>query len=158
MKRTAIVLLTAAAVVNALFAAEIENKNELALAEARKAIDKGNAQWIEGWDKADAGLIASLFANDGILLSRNGKLFKGPEEVLGHMKPVLESAGTGVKATVTTVDLWLDDNTAYETGKYTYTYQGSGKPVRDEGRYVTIWKRQSDRAWKIAMDMAVPKS
>jgi hypothetical protein len=25
-----------------------------ALAEARQAIDKGNAQWIEAWDKADA--------------------------------------------------------------------------------------------------------
>jgi len=158
MKRTAIVLLIAAGVVQALIAAEIENKNEPALAEARKAIDKGNAQWIEAWDKADASLIAALFAPDGILLRRNGKFSKGPEQILERMKPVLESAGKGVKATVTTVDLWLDGETAYETGTYTYKYQENGKPVNDEGRYVTIWKRQSDGAWKIVMDMGVPKS
>ncbi len=38
--------------------AQPENKNETAIAEVRKAIDKGNAQWIEAWDKADASLIA----------------------------------------------------------------------------------------------------
>lgn len=158
MKRTTVLLLVAAAITNGTFAAQPENKAQTALGEARQAIDKGNAQWIEAWDKADAGLIASLFANDGVLLSRNGKFFKGPEQVLGHMKPVLESTGKGVKATVTTVDLWLDDNTAYETGTYSYSYQEKGKPVKDEGRYVTIWKRQSDGVWKIAMDMGVPKS
>jgi len=127
------------------------------ISEARKAIDKGNAQWIEAWDKADASLIAALFAEDGVLLGRNGKFSKGPQQILEHMKPVLEGAGKGVKATVTTVDLWLDGETAYETGKYSYKYQEKGKPVNEEGRYVTIWKRQSDGSWKIIMDMGVPK-
>ena len=128
------------------------------LSEVRKAIDKGNAQWIEAWDKADASLIAALFANDGVLLGRNGKFFKGPNQVLERMKPLLESAGKGVKATVTTVDLWLDGETAYETGTYSYKYQEAGKPVNEEGRYVTIWKREGDGSWKIAVDMGVPKS
>jgi uncharacterized protein (TIGR02246 family) len=143
--------------------AEQQNKNEgatptAALAEARKAIDRGNAQWVDAWDKADASLIAQLFAEDGILLRRNGKFFKGPQQILERMKTALEGAGKGVKATVTTVDLWLDGDTAYETGTYSYKYQENGKPVNEEGRYVTIWKRQSDGSWKIVMDMGVPKS
>jgi uncharacterized protein (TIGR02246 family) len=138
--------------------AQSENKNETALAEVRRAIDKGNAQWIEAWDKADASLIAGLFAEDGVLLGRNGKLFKGPQQILERMKTVLGAAGKGVKATVTTVDLWLDGNTAYETGTYSYRYQEAGKPVNDEGRYVTIWKKQSDGSWKIASDMGIPES
>lgn len=128
------------------------------LTEARQAIDKGNAQWVEAWDKADASLIAALFTNDGVLLGRNGKFFKGPQQILERMKTVLEGAGKGVKATVTTVDLWLDGETAYETGTYSYKYQEKGKPVTEEGRYVTIWKRQTDGTWKIASDMGVPKS
>ncbi len=143
--------------------AEPENKNETsaqsgALVEARKAIDKGNAQWIEAWDKADASLIAGLFAPDGVLLGRNGKSFKGPNQILERMKMVMEAAGKGVKATVTTVDLWLIGDTAYETGKYSYTSQEKGRPVTDEGRYVTIWRRQSDGSWKIVVDMGVPKN
>ena len=150
-------LLLLAAVATASFGAAAEDKNQTALSEARKAIDKGNAQWIEAWDKADASLIAELFAPDGVQLGRNGKLFKGSQQVLEHMKPVLEGAGKGAKATVTTVDLWLDGETAYETGTYSYSYQENGKPVKDEGRYVTIWKRQANGAWKIIMDMGVPK-
>ena len=129
-----------------------------ALKEARQAIDKGNAQWIEAWDKADASLIAKLFAEDGVLLGRNGKFFKGPEQIFQRQKTVMEGAGKGVKATVTTVDLWLDGETAYETGTYSYKYQEKGKLVTEEGRYVTIWKRQSDGSWKIVTDMGVPKS
>jgi ketosteroid isomerase-like protein len=71
----------------------------------------------------------------------------------------MEGAGKGVKVTVTTVDLWLDEETetAYETGKYSYKYQEKGKPVSEEGRYVTIWQRQGDGSWKIIADMGVPK-
>lgn len=142
--------------------AEPEAKNESpaqsgALVEARKAIDKGNGQWIDAWDKADASLIAGLFAADGVLLGRNGKSFKGPNQILERMKTVMNAAGKGVKATVTTVDLWLDGEIAYETGKYGYTSQEKGQPVTDEGRYVTIWRRQSDGSWKIVADMGVPK-
>ncbi len=128
-----------------------------ALAEARQAIDKGNAQWIEAWDKADASLLSRLFAEDGILLGRNGKFFKGPQQIFERQKVVMEGAGKGVKSTVTTVDVWLDGETAYETGKYSYKYQEKGKPVSEEGRYVTVWKRQSDGSWKIIIDMGVPK-
>ena len=137
---------------------EKNNDQSPALAKAREAIDKGNAQWIEAWDKADASLIAGLFAPDGIMLGGKGKSFKGPNQILERMKTVLQAAGKGVKATVTTVDLWLDGDTAYETGKYSYTSLEKGQPVTDEGRYVTIWRRQSDRSWKIIVDMGVPKN
>src|SRR5215831_17183309 len=153
MKRITAFLLAAFAIATPLLAAEPEGKTEPALVDARKAIDKGNAQWIEAWDKADASLIASLFAEDGVMLGGKGKLFKGPAQVLEHMKRVFEAAGKGVKATVTTVDLWLDGSTAYETGTYSYKSQQDGKQVNEEGRYVTIWKRQTDGSWKIASDM-----
>src|SRR6266403_3491386 len=112
MKRTTALCLGTVAIANSLFAAEPENKNETAVTEARKAIDKGNAQWIEAWDKADASLIAGLFAADGVLLGRNGKSFKGPSQILERMKTVMGAAGKGVKATVTTADLWLIGDTA----------------------------------------------
>ena len=47
MKQITAFCLVAATVATSAFAAEPENKSETALAEARKAIDKGNAQWID---------------------------------------------------------------------------------------------------------------
>lgn len=131
--------------------------SDKALAEVRSAIDKGNAQWIEGWAKGDAAMVAAIFADDGVQLASSGKIFKGPKQIQERQKAGMQGADPGVKVTVTTTTVWLDGDTAYETGKYKYEYKEKGKPGVDEGRYVTIWKRQKDGSWKLAMDMGVPQ-
>jgi hypothetical protein len=52
-----------------------------ALSDVRRAIDKGNAQWSEGWAKGDAAMVAAVFADDGVQLAGNGKIFKGPQQI-----------------------------------------------------------------------------
>jgi uncharacterized protein (TIGR02246 family) len=127
------------------------------LADVRQAIDKGNAQWSEGWAKGDAAMVASIFADDGVQLAGSGKIVKGRQQIMERQKAAMQGADPGVKVTVTTVNVWLDGDTAYETGKYKYEYTEKGKPGVDEGRYVTIWKRQKDGSWKLTMDMGVPQ-
>src|SRR5436309_2230794 len=85
------------------------------LEDARRAIDKGNAQWSEGWAKRDAALIASLFAEDGVQLLTSGKIIKGPKEIGERQKAAMMGADPGVKVTVTTKNVWLVGDTAYET-------------------------------------------
>jgi hypothetical protein len=46
------------------------------LADVRRAIDKGNAQWSEGWAKGDAAMVAALFADDGVQLTGSGRSSK----------------------------------------------------------------------------------
>ncbi len=128
-----------------------------ALADARKAIDRGNALWVEAWKNGDPALLSSLFSDDGCMLAGHGKLIKGRPQILGRYKEVMKGTGPGVRAVVTTVDLWLDGDTAYETGKYSYTYEEGGKSVTEGGRYVTTWRRQTDGSWKIIVDMGVPQ-
>ena len=162
MNRLTLVIIVALITISASARAEQEGKGpsptpSAALAEARQAIDKGNAQWIDAWDKADATLLSRLFADDGILLGRNGKIFKGPQQIFERQKPLMEGAGKGVKVTVTTVDLWLNGDTAYETGVWSYNFQPKGQAEqRIGGRYVTLWKRQPDGGWKIWADMGIP--
>ncbi|HSS79492.1 MAG TPA: SgcJ/EcaC family oxidoreductase [Thermoanaerobaculia bacterium] len=128
-----------------------------ALADVRRAIDKGNAQWSEGWAKGDAAMVAAIFADDGVQLAGSGKLIKGRQQIMERQKAAMQGSDPGVKVTVTTVNVWLDGDVAYETGKYKYEYTEKGKPGKDEGRYVTIWKRQKDGSWKLTMDMGVPQ-
>jgi uncharacterized protein (TIGR02246 family) len=127
------------------------------LAEVRRAIDKGNAQWSEGWLKGDAAMVASIFTEDGVQLAGNGKVIKGQQQIRERQQAAMKGADPGVKVTVTTTNVWLDGDTAYETGKYKYEYTEKGKPGKDEGRYVTIWKRQKDGSWKLSMDMGLPQ-
>jgi uncharacterized protein (TIGR02246 family) len=128
-----------------------------AFAEAKRGIDKGNAEWIEAWEKGDPERIAAIFTDDGIMLSQGGKVFKGRQQILERQKAAMQSVTPPIKVSVITVKIWLDGDAAYETGKYKYEYTENGKPATEEGRYVTMWKRQSDGSWKLTMDMAVPE-
>jgi len=126
-------------------------------AEAKRAIDKGNAEWVEAWEKGNPARIAALFTDDAVMLSQGGRVFKGRQEILERQKAAMQSVTRPVKVSVITVKIWLDGDAAYETGKYKYEYTKKGKPVTEEGRYVTMWKRQGDGSWKLSMDMAVPE-
>ena len=126
-------------------------------AEAKRAIDKGNAQWIEAWEKGDPEMVAAIFTDNAVMLSQGGRVFKGRQQILERQKAAMQSVTRPVKVSLVTVKIWLDGTTAYETGKYKYEYAEKGKPITEEGRYVTTWKRQSDGSWKLFMDMAVPE-
>src|ERR1700746_1174787 len=161
MKQVVICLGVAVMIVPIVFAQTQNQTTLLSASEAwkdvRRAIDKGNAQWSEGWAKGDPAMVAAIFADDGVQLAGNGKIFKGPQQISEHQKAAMQSVDPGVKVTVTTVTVWVHDDTAHETGKYKYEYKVKGKPATDKGRYVTIWKRQNDSSWKLAMDMGVPQ-
>jgi hypothetical protein len=86
-------------------------------AEAKRAIDKGNAQWIEAWQKGSPEMLAAIFAEDGVMLSQGGKVFKGRQQILECQKEAMQSVTRPIKVSVVTVKVWLDGNTAYETGK-----------------------------------------
>jgi uncharacterized protein (TIGR02246 family) len=126
-------------------------------AEAKRAIDKGNAQWIEAWEKGDPEMVAAIFTDDAVMLSRGGWVFKGHQQILERQQEAMQSVTRPIKVSIITVNVWLDGETAYETGKYKYEYIEKGKLATEEGRYVTMWKRQRDGSWKLSMDMPVPQ-
>jgi uncharacterized protein (TIGR02246 family) len=160
-KRLIIGSLISLLAMSSIFASIIRNTRSGSpdeLEEVRRVIDKGNAMWIDGWFKGDAEMVSSLFADDGVQLAGNGKMFKGRKEIAEHLKAAMQGVDPGVKVTVITTKVWLDGDVAYETGKYKYEYTKKGTAGADEGRYVTIWKRQKDGSWKLSMDMGVPAS
>jgi uncharacterized protein (TIGR02246 family) len=120
MKHVFIGIVIAAMFVSIVFA---QTKNQTAvpsasetLADVRRAIDKGNRQWSEGWQKGDAAMVAAIFADDGVQLLGSGKILKGPQQIMERQKAAMQGADPGVKVTVITVNVWLDGDTAYETG------------------------------------------
>jgi hypothetical protein len=44
-------------------------------AKAKRAIDKGNAEWIEAWEKGSPERIAAIFTDDAVMLSRVASRF-----------------------------------------------------------------------------------
>lgn len=128
------------------------------MTEVRRAIDAGNAVWVAAWAKGDATMLPDTFTADGTELIAGGKVYKGRKQILALMLDTMQKRGGKAKLTVTTTDVWLDGNTAYETGTAVYEFTVNGQPQTLERRYFTIWKRQSKRgSWKIYSNTGVAK-
>ncbi|HLI96741.1 MAG TPA: DUF4440 domain-containing protein [Candidatus Baltobacteraceae bacterium] len=41
----------------------------------------------------------------------------------------------------------------YTTGAYHMSYRVKGKTLADRGKYVTVWKHESDGSWKVLLDI-----
>jgi uncharacterized protein (TIGR02246 family) len=135
-----------------------DSKYAAEVAAARRAIDAGNAQWIEGWRNGDAAMVAAIFTPDGMQLQRHGKILAGRDAIMKSQRKSMESVEPGVEVKVETSEVWIVDGDAYETGKWTYKSIEKGKkaPTIESGRYVTRWKKQPDGSWKLYLDMNVP--
>lgn len=125
-------------------------------ARLRKAIDEGNALFLETRKRGDAAGFAALFADDGALLGAGGEIIAGRKNIEEAMAGVMKSARlTG--GTITTVDVFSMGDLAYETGKYSFTVERAATAPRTvTGRYVEIWKRQPDGSWKMYRDIGLP--
>ena len=125
-------------------------------AAVRAAIDSGNAHWIAAFKRADAARVAALFALDATQFRRSGAVVRGRAAIQAGFAALFHDNGWA-DATITTGNVWLVDERAYETGKFAFTFHPAGKPpVTNTGRYVTIWSRQIDGSWKIVVDFGVP--
>jgi len=123
---------------------------------ARAAIDSGNARWIAAFRRADAAGVAALFAPDAAQFRRSGAVVRGRAAIQSEFVTLFHDNGWA-DATITTGNVWLVDERAYETGRFSFTFHPAGKPpVTNTGRYVTIWSRQGDGSWKIVVDFGVP--
>jgi len=127
-------------------------------AAVRAAIDAGNAGFIQAWQTGDADLFASLFATDGALLRPGGGLTVGRDKIRTRMRDVFANVRM-TEGTITTQDVFLIGDTAYETGFWNFTIGpiGSTTSEPDSGHYVEIWKRDRTGPWKMWRDIGVPR-
>ena len=124
--------------------------------DVQAAIDSGNAAYIAAYAQEDATALAQVYDPDGARLSDNGGTARGREAIAASVGAFLSRVGP-VQVRLETVDLWVIGNQAYETGIWSYTYTPPGATARTiGGRYVTVWRQQSDGGWRILADLGVP--
>jgi uncharacterized protein (TIGR02246 family) len=125
-------------------------------ADVRKAVDAGNAKYIGAFSKLDANALAAVYDQDGVRLGPKGTYARGRDAIAKKVNQFMQSVSGPIKVTIDTTNLWVVDATAYETGKYTYTFTLTGKNESQVGgHYATIWKKQADKSWRILADMGV---
>lgn len=124
--------------------------------QARKLIDDVNADFVRAWMTGNADLFAGCFANGGALLHPGQRAVVGREQIRQRMKGVFAKYRMAA-GEITTVDVFILGDTAYETGKWRFAIGPIGEAAQpDSGSYVEVWRREG-RAWKMWRDIGVPR-
>ena len=122
------------------------------IAEAQKAINAGNAQYISLWQKGLAHSFSMLYTEDGASINGDGTITRG-RAAIEAAKIALMQQYHLENGIISTQDLVVEDDLAYEMGSYSFTLKAPDRPASVQtGRYLTIWQRQPDGRWLIKTD------
>lgn len=112
-------------------------------------IEAGSEAWQEAWNAGDAAAIASLYAENAVLLPPGAEPVTGREAIQAFWQTALDEQA-GVTGELETVEVHDFGDAAVEVGSYVDT--GPGGEHVDHGKYVAIWKKL-DGEWKIIRDI-----
>lgn len=120
--------------------------------EARAAIEAANASFSEAFARGDAKALAALYTPDAMVFPPDSDVIRGNEAIGSFWKTTRDG---GVRsATLTTTDVGRSGDVAYESGTVSLTIQPAGAEATSVvEKYVVVWMRQSDGAWKLHRDI-----
>jgi ketosteroid isomerase-like protein len=124
---------------------------ESALAQQRDirvVIEEGNQQWSAAFSQGDSAALAAMYTLNAQLFPMHRESVGGMEAIQQFWQGVIASGVQG--ATLTTLEVDEQGDTAYEVG--TYELRGEGNKVLDHGKYVVVWKREQGK-WRLHRDI-----
>jgi len=129
-----------------------------AAADPKSAIEKAlrdlDAQWSAAAAAKDVDKTVSYYAEDAIVMPPNASAATTKEAIRSAWKEMLTSPGAAINWRATTVEVAKAGDLAYVSGTYEAAMtDANGKPVKDRGKYVEIFKKQADGTWKVIADI-----
>ena len=118
------------------------------------AIRSADEAWSNVAAAKDAAGFASYYAEDGLVLAPNEERVAGKEAIKKWVDGLMGSPGFSVSWKTDGAGVSKSGELGYSVGTYELTMNDSkGKPQKDKGKYLEVWKKQADGSWKVAADM-----
>jgi uncharacterized protein (TIGR02246 family) len=136
----------------ALLAANLHGQTTDTKAEADKlrALD---VEWAAAAAAKDVDKTVSYYADDAVVFAPNTPAVSTREAIRARWKEMLTTPGATLSWKLNKVEVAKSGDLAYLTGTYEDTMNDAGgKPVKDTGNYVAIFKKQADGNWKCVVD------
>ena len=116
-----------------------------------QGISDTNRQFESAIRRGDAAGASAVYTEQGKILAPDTPMMTGRESAQGYWQAVLDMGVTGIK--LETLSLEEFGDTAVEVGTGTLDIKGEdGQTVQAYGKFVLIWKHQSDGSWKWDVD------
>jgi ketosteroid isomerase-like protein len=130
----------------ALLASKTSNEE----AELRSA----DQAWMKVFSARNLDQAMAFMAPQGSVLAPNAPTATGTDAVRKVYAGLLALPGLQISWTPTTAAVSRSADLGYTQGTYQMSFtDAGGKQVSDKGKYVTIWKKQPDKTWKVVADI-----
>jgi len=137
-----------------LFFANCNEKNSQNLKEIEETIRKADASIEYAVIHKNLDSLMTFYAENAQLLPTAEPIISGKAAIKEEWKHVFQIPDFNNKSTLSKIEISNDGSMAYTMGSYLSTMQGQdGKEVQEPGKWVTIWKKQTDQKWQIVVDI-----
>ncbi len=138
-------------ILSIVFCLTIISSNTFAQDSALKEkFQKMDNEMIKNMLSDNTEAMMSMYTDDAISMPSYEPMLKGKDEM---MKSHMKSKEAGFKMndmTLKVMNVWSSGDLAYEIGTYTIDMSMPGMDAwKDNGKYLTVWQKQSDGSWKI---------
>ena len=118
----------------------------------KSAIEVMISTFEQAANSKDAATIASMYEQDASLLPPGSPLVKGRTNIQAFWQGFLNAGASGAKLRV--VEVHSSGDMAYEIGAFEANLPvPKGGTARAAGKYVVVWKRQSNGSIKMVADI-----
>jgi ketosteroid isomerase-like protein len=122
-------------------------------AESKSIQSEANA-WFKAIDEKDLEKTLSFYAPDAQYLSAGRPAVSTADERRRLWVEDFATPGFSSDESTTKIEVAGSGDLAYQRGTYVLGAQDSqGKPIKSTGKFVVIWKKQSDGKWKALVDI-----
>jgi len=117
-----------------------------------KAIRGDVDRWLQLVKAKDAAAISQLYTEDGVVMPPNAPVGKGRAAIQQTWASMLRTPGFDLAFAPEQIIISSSGDMALDRGTYRLTVAPGGKPERDSGKYVVVWRKVGG-SWKAAADI-----
>lgn len=124
-------------------------------AELKQNIEKMNKEMADAMKAGDYERNLTLYTDDVVSLPSYDKMLNGKDAIKKQMVEMAKSEWKVVDANFETVSVETHGDVITEIGKYKMEMKkdGQAESMKDEGKYLTQWKKQADGSLKIKTEI-----
>jgi ketosteroid isomerase-like protein len=123
-------------------------------AAAVEAVRAADQAWAKAFSAHDTTAAVAAVEANGSVLAPNAPIATGPEAIRALFAGFYAMPAMTLQWSPVDVEAARSGDLAYSRGSYELHFNDpKGTPVVDHGKYATIWRKQADGSWKVAVDV-----
>ena len=123
-------------------------------AEEESAIRQADLAWSKAMTDRQLDATVSYYSQEASIFPPNAPTATGKDAIRNVWTRYFAMPGFFVTCHPVKIEASRSGDIAYTQGPYDLAFTGAdGNAIKDHGKYLAVWKKQSDGAWRIVADI-----